>query len=70
MKYSKITLTAVVKEEASQQVVQELKESLDLIEAYNIIYSDEITVEPAEKPVDAALLDCGDSDDDSEGSPE
>lgn len=70
MKYRKITLTMVVQEHDSNQIIQELRESLDLIEADHVIYSDDITDQPAEKPVDAVLLDCGESDDDSEGSPE
>lgn len=70
MKYSKITLTMIVQEPANQQVHRELLEAVDLIGEDNVVYSHEITVAPTERPEDAALLDCGESDEDSEGSPE
>ncbi len=50
MTFKTIRVTLTVKESAAEQVVTEIKEALDLIEADNQIFDDSITVNDRANP--------------------
>jgi len=62
MKYTKITLTMVVRADESESVQKELNESLDIIEMVHTIYTDEMTTEDAPRPDNADEIEMGDVD--------